>query len=454
MGFGGEVRKWIGQLAGFATRSAAPEGRFYRLDWGQGASGNTPSGVAVTPQSALTVGAYFACVNRVSRDVGSHPFRVVRKVPGKGRVEVPGHPLNRVDWIPLPNNPSIDPDRIAGGGNRVGVMTAHVAHALTWQGGYLRIRTDASGEVEGLQLLDPAMTIGDWREDGTRYYRYGAKTFRDDEVLQLSGLSYNGCDGYPISRYSRDTIGLAKSQEIYGGRFFGSGGQPKGILKTNRKVVEEELRNLRATWTDRHGNGPGGSQQIAILEQDWTYQSISVPPEVAQFLESRKFQLVEICRWFGVPPHKVGDYSQMQLASAGVEAANLDYLMSTILSWIAAIEVEWNAKLLTDAERADGLCIEFDTNWLLRADLTTRAAYNREALTWGWSTRNEVREREGANPLPGCDEILVPNNQVPLSRLLAAPPTPTPATPGAPAQEPPKESPEPPDEDDDRAPRP
>ncbi len=406
--------------AGLETRSdpLPVEGRVYRMAWGPVAA-NTPAGVAVTPGSALTVAAYFACLNRISSDVGSHPFRVMRKVAGKGRVEVPDHPLTRLGWVPLPTNGSSDLDAIEASSTRTKCLPSYVSHALGWGGGFLRVRFGDDGFPEALQLLDPSATEVTHRAaDGTLYYRTGGETFRAGEVLHLAGLGYDGLRGYSIARYARETLGLAKAQEVYGGRFFGTGGSVKGVLTTDQKLDENAVGNLRSSWNDLH-EGPFNSQRIAVLEQGLKYQGISIPPEDAQFLQSRQYQLVEVARWFGLPPHKIGDYSQMQLASAGVEAANLDYLTSVILTWIAKVEDEWNGKLLSDEERAAGLAIEFDVSWLLRADSRTRAEYNRESLAWGVNSRNEVRAREGYNPIDGGDEVLVPGNMVPLKQMLA-----------------------------------
>lgn len=401
---------------------SAPEGRLYRLDWGADVTtaSSVPSGVRITPDSALTVSAYFAAINRIASDVGSHPFRVLQRVPGQGRLEVPDHPLTRLRWHPLAIDRAVRLDDVAGDVTRTKVLTAWVAHELGWGIGALRIRyDDGSGWPTGLQLLDPTRTVPRHRADGTLVYQVGAQTLAAHEVLHLSGLSYDGLNGYSVARYARETLGLAKSQEYYGARWFGTGGAVKGVLSTDQVLGEDAVKNLRESLAEHHDN-LGASRKWLILEQGLKYQGLTVAPEDSQFLQSRQFQLVEVARWFGLPPHKIGDYSQMQLASAGVEAANLDYLTSVILVKIARIEDEWNQKLLSEAERAAGYEIDFDVSWLLRADLKTRAEYNREALAWGWETRNEVREREGRNPIAGGDEVLVPANMVPLNRLLAA----------------------------------
>jgi hypothetical protein len=151
------------------------------------------------------------------------------------------------------------------------------------------------------------------------------------------------------------------------------------------------------------------------------WNSTMIPPEDAQFLETRKFQVLEVARLFRIPPHKIGDYSHSHLSN--IEAANLDYLQTTILPWCLSIEQELNRKLFTEAERRQGYFVCHDTSVLLRADSKTRGDMYRTLRELGAITPNEIREREGLNPIAsedGGDLFLVQGQYVPLESLVDA----------------------------------
>lgn len=408
-------RRYDALVERLSTRSSLPvEGRWFRMGWG-GQIGQL-SGVVVTPDSALTLSAYFAAINAISTDVGNLPWRVYQREANGVRREVGDHPINRLMWAPIPDGGK---SPLEGGSCKPRVVQAWQAHALGQGNGYLEVRRNpGTGELLELRLLDPGTTAPYRRSsDGGLYYRSGDRTLFPENVLHLAGLGFDGLRGYSVARYASGTIGLGQAAEMYGSRFFGSGGQPAGVLKTPLKLGDAAVANLRESWAAIHA-GPQNSGRLAILEQGLEYAPISIPPEDAQFLQTRQFQIVEVARWFRIPPHKLGDYSQMQLASAGVEAANLDYLTTTLDPWCTRIEHEAAAKLLTAEERAAGYYLEHVLAQLLRADLRGRAEYNRQALTSGWETRNEVRAREGLNPIDGGDEIFVPANYVPLRLAL------------------------------------
>jgi HK97 family phage portal protein len=419
-------RRTAAAWAALSTRSGSTPvlGRRFRLDWGGSAA---LAGVSVSPDSALTLSAYFAAINAISTDVGNLPWRVYRKGSGGVREEVADHPINRLLWAAIPTSGR---SPIEGRSSKPRVTQAWMAHALGWGDGFLEIRrSSGDGLPVELRLLDPGQTTAEQRAaDGGLYYRSGSRTLSPDQVLHLAGLGFDGLRGYSVARYGSGCIGLSQASEIYGARFFGSGGRPSGVLEVPRGTTEVGARNLRESWEALHG-GAENSNRVAILEDGVKFQPFSIPPEEAQFLQTRQFQISEIARWFRMPPHKLGDYSQMQLASAAVEASNLDYLTTTLDPWCTRIEWELNLKLLTAQEQAAGYYVEHILASLLRADLRGRAEYNRQSLSAGWETRNEVRAREGLNPIAGGDEIFVPVNYVPLSRALAAPAAPADSSP-------------------------
>lgn len=398
---------------------APVQGSIHRLDWPSARTG-PPSGVAINANSALTISAYFACVSRISRDIACLPIRVVRERFGRGRSGVPSHPVNRIRWIEMPwpfSGSFAEPAR--GGSNRVKVVAAAQAHALSRGNGYLRIHRGADGFPEALELLDPTQWLPQRRSaDGALYYRGPSISLAPDDLLHVAGLGYDGLQGYSIAQYAADNLGLAKAQDTFKARFYGTGGQPKAVLETPGEIGPDAVASLAASWNDVYG-GPENSHKVVILEQGLSLKPFQISYDDTKFLQSQQWSLTEICRWFGLPPNKIGDYSQAQLASAGIEAMNLDYLQSAILQWVVVWEAELTEKLLTADEIAAGLRIRMDFEELLRADTRTRGEYNQRALTSGWETINEVREREGKRGVTLGDEPLVPVNARPLSQAHA-----------------------------------
>lgn len=388
-----------------------------RLEWGgTGWPGGmqTGAGVPVDPQSAMALSAVYCAINAISTDIASLPLEVYRKRRNGARVAQEGHPVAKLFRE--------SPD---GETTPIRWRQAILAHALGWGNGYGEI-TFRKGEPTGLYILDPRRTEPQRRsQDGYLYYRSGGDTFPTYRVLHFAGLSFDGLRGYSPIQMARESIGLSLAAERFGATFFGNGTQPRGVLKTPQKMTGDAVTRLRSDWEALH-RGPDNAHRVAILEQGLEWQSITIPPEDAQFLETRKFQVSEIARLYRIPPHKLGDYSQMQLASAGVEAANLDYMTTTLMPWCEAIEQEINRKLFTEDERAAGFFVEHKMAAFLRGDMASRAEYYTKLRDLGVLSPNDIRRLENMDPIQDGDVYLVPMNMQTLEQA-AKEPEPAPA---------------------------
>ena len=367
------------------------------------------TGIAVTPESALTLSAYFAAINVISTDVASLPIRVYQRRADGGRDEVTSHPARELL--------SVSPD---GQTTAMRQRQAWVGHTLGRGNGFMEIERDGDGNPIGLHLLDPGTTQVKRTENTNRvYYELeNGKRLRGENVLHLAGLGFNGLEGYAPVRLFRQCLSLGLAAEGFGAAFFGNGSTPKGVLKTAKVLGREGRRNLRESFEEVH-RGVANAHGLVVLENGVEWVKTSVDPEDAQFLATRMFQVVEIARIFRMPPHKIGDFSQAHLAN--LEASNLDYMTTTLMPWCEAIEQVCNLRLLSKDERAAGLYVEHNMNALLRGDMRARAEFYSRLRDLGAISPNEVRRFENMNPIEDGDLYLVPLNLVPLA-LAARPP--------------------------------
>jgi HK97 family phage portal protein len=393
-------------------RGVAPSYWADRASWGSWSAlvpGGTiaRAGIPVDEDTALTLTAAYAAINVISSDVAMLPLKVYRRRRDGRRDRVLDHPVTELL--------AISPD---GETTACRWRQALTGHVLGWGNGYAEI-TFAGGRPSGLYLLDPKRTRAERRpQDNHLFYRHGTGTLPRDRVLHVAGLSFDGLSGYSPIRLAREAIALGLAAEYYGAAFFGNQARPSGVLRHPSKLSAEAQARLRESWEALH-NG-AGAHRTAVLSEGMEFQSITVPPEDAQFLATRQFQVVEIARMYRLPPHKLGDYSQSHLAN--IEASNIDYLTTTLMPWLGAIEDEFTRKLFTPEERARGFYCEHDANALLRGDITSRFGAYSVALRDGWLNRDDVRERENLNPIgePSGGRIYTVQAQmVPLGQLGA-----------------------------------
>lgn len=401
------------------------------------------TGINVNERSALTLSAAFACINVISTDLASLPLKCYQRTKGDGKKEVPDAPgAYLLRWSP-------DEDETTAFKFR----QDWIAHTLGWGNGYAKI-TRQGGEPSRLDLLDPSKWKGARRADRRLYYHNADthETLQFGDVMQLAGMGFDGVSGYSPVRLHRQGIALGLAAESFGASFFGNGSTVGGWLKHPRKLTQEARANLRQSVEAVH-QGARNAHRLGILEEGMDFVKTSVDPDDAQFLATRQFQVVEVCRLYRVPPHKVGDLSQAHLAN--VESSNLDYIISTLRPWAVALEMIATLRLLSPEQRATGLYFEHDLTALLRGDMKARAEYYGKMRDLGAINPDEIRDAEGLNPWE--DDIgkivLVPANYVTLKGLADGdeePPVPIDA--GPPADDQQQDEPDEPDDEPDEDP--
>lgn len=368
----------------------------------------TASGVHVSEETAMHYSAFFAAVRVISEDVAGLPLPLYERLP-RGKRRATEHPLYPI--LHDVANPYM---------TSMQLRETLQGHAMTWGNGVAYIERNGAGEVDSLWPLRPdrleikMMELEDGRFKVGYKYRppNGTPTvLLPDEVLHIAGLGYDGVRGYSIVHHARQSIGLGLATEQYGAAFFGNGSRPGGVLKTDGQLSEPARLRMKADWENLH-RGVERSHRVAILEEGTSWQSIGIPPEDAQFLETRKFQVTDMARWMRVPPHKLGDLERATFSN--IEQQDLDYLKSALRSWLVRWEQAITLRLLTPPERGRFFA-EHLVDGLLRGDIKSRYEAYAIARNWGWMNADDIREKENFNPLPdGKGEVyLVPLNMVP-----------------------------------------
>jgi HK97 family phage portal protein len=223
------------------------------------------------------------------------------------------------------------------------------------------------------------------------------------DILHIPGPGYGLAGLSPIG-VARQGIGLALAQEEYGARLFGSGSLMAGVLQTDQKLKQEEADAIKARWKERIA-GLAKAHEVAVLDAGAKYQPIGIPPEDAQFIEGRKFQVTEIARLYGIPPHMLGDVDKSTSWGTGIEQQTLAYIIFTVGPWMRRAE-----KRLSDECLPRGIEAEFSTRRLLRGDAKARAEAARTWLQNGVKNFDEIRGEEGYGPRPGGQLYMVPAN--------------------------------------------
>lgn len=365
------------------------------------------SGVGVDANSALSLTAYYAAINRISTDLASLPLRVYRRLDDGSRIEDRAHPV----WDLLATSPDDETTSMRW-------RQALMGHVLGWGNGYAEI-TFAGGRPYRLYLLDPNQTKCE-RDLATKRIAYRSKgqMIDKDAIIHVAGFGFDGLCGYSPAYLAREAIGLGLAAEQFGSAFFGNGSRPGGIIEVPHQLKAGDAKALRESWQQLH-SGPSNAGRPAVLQGGAKFTPLMIPPEDAQFLETRKFQVLEIARLFGgLPPHKIGDYSQSHLAN--IEASNLDYLSTTIMPWAEQVEQEFRRKLFTPEERRAGYYVEHNLAAFLRGDSKARAEYYRSLRDLGAISPNEIRRLENMNPIDDGDVYLVQAQMVPLAMAGAA----------------------------------
>jgi len=373
----------------------------------------TQAGSLITPDTAMTLSAVWRCTNYLSQQIATLPWniRVGSLTPAGARQSrlMPDHPVAKV------LRTSANPEMSAF------TFREHMyAAAINWGNGYAEIERDAAGRVKNLWFISPdRVDVQRDPETGGVVYtvsqgRSGQNVFLfPDEILHLHGLGFDGLVGYSTIAYAARTMGLNMSLEDHGSSLFGNGATPSGVLTHPGKLNKPARERLRESWNE-FLKGPKKTLKTVVLDEGLTWSPTSLPNDAAQFLETRKFSVIDICRWYGVPPNKVFDWDKSTYNN--FEQANREVIRDTLLPWILRFEQEIDRKLL--GNNYGGMYSKMEVQELLRGDPDSRSAYYMNLFRVAAISPNEIREKEGMNPIEGGDRYFIQaNNLVPLDRI-------------------------------------
>lgn len=377
------------------------------------------SGVTVSEQTALTSSAVWACVNLIAGTIGSLPLLHYRRLPNGDRERYTDSKLYRV-LHDLPNDE----------GTSAVLWETMTQHLLLWGNAFAEIRRNARGEVASLDLVEP-WRVSWFRTDTTREIRYRVDSetvLRPDEMLHVPGLTPDGIWGYSPIQKARESVGLLLAAERFGGTFFGQGSAFGGILTHPGRLNQQAEDNLRGSL-EKRAQGVDRAHNFIILQEGMTYEQLGVPPNDAQFLETRKFQVNEIARWFGVPPHMIGDVERSTSWGTGIEQQAIGFVKFSLRRWLVRFEKEIMRKLISPLE-LNYQFVEFLVDGLERGDFTSRTTAYVQLKQAGLITANRVATLENWESFgPEGDVLFNPSNQLPAEILAEGPPKPAPAAP-------------------------
>lgn len=366
--------------------------------------GNSNSGVRVDELRAMQTSAVYACVKILAETVASLPLHLFKKGKDGKNETAEQHPL----FSCLYETPN---EEMTSFEFRETMMTS----LLLWGNAYAR-KIKKNGHVTELWYLKPnLMTVERDTQTGKIKYTYSdditnqTYVYRPDQVFHLKSLSIDGVTGLSPIAQAREAVGLSLATEEYGAKFFGNGARPGGVLE--HPGILKDPEKLRESWNKVY-QGTRNSHKVAVLEEGMKYHTIGIAPEDAQFLETRKYQVNEICRIFRVPPHLVGDLERATFSN--IEHQSIEFVQHTIRPWLVRWEQAISRSLLDEKERLLYFA-KFNVDGLMRGDYKSRMEGYAVGRQNGWLSANDIRGLEDLPPIPkeqGGDVYLVNGNMM------------------------------------------
>lgn len=378
------------------------------------------SGKRVDERTAMQVTAVYACVRILAESISTLPLHLYKADGEGGRHKAHDNHL----YFLLNSEPNKEMTSQI-------MLEVMMTHLLLWGNSYVQVIRNAKNEVIELYPLMPDRMKVDRDENRNIYYEYTIQqsdpksmdkkeiTYRlkPEDVLHVPALGFDGLIGYSPIAMARNAIGLGISAEEYGSKLFKNGAAPAGILNYPRTLNNTD--NIRDSWMATFG-GSGNANKVAVLEEGVTFTPISINPEDAQFLQTRRYQMEEIARMFRVPLHLLGDLEHATFSN--VENLTLDFVKFTLTPWLNRIEKSLNRRLLSDEEK-ESYYFEFNADGILRGDYESRQRGFALARQNGWLNMNEIRAYDNLPPVPeeeGGNAYLVNGNMVKVKDAGAA----------------------------------
>lgn len=372
--------------------------------------------ISVTPEAALSLSAVYACHYVLSSNVAQLPAAVLRKQGDKISLATDHPAYDLIHSKPNDFQTSYK------------WRETKQHHVLGWGNGYTRIVRNRAGELRSLEFCTPWTTTlvkpagrriySTQDEDGTPF------AVHPDDMVHVRALGATGRLGKGIIQQHAEMLGLGLAAQRYGREFFEGGGRPTGILTVKGDLSKDSWGRLKDFWGKAVGRLIQSENKTLLLPADLDYRALTIPPEAAQFLETRKMNRTEIAAIYNVPADMINDLERA--TNSNITEQSIRFVRYSMMPWAVNWEQELNCKLFTAAERRAGYYVKLNLAGLLRGTPKERAEFYHYAITDGWLDRNEVRALEDCSPRDGLSEMLISVNAKPASEV-GKPPAGSPA---------------------------
>ena len=365
----------------------------------------TAAATPVTLDSAMQLSAVWSCIRIIAETIGSLPINIYKVADDGTRTLFPDHPLailfrNKVNrWQ-----------------TRQEYLESIVFQIASQGNDYSAIQRNGQGDIISLvPLMTPQMVV-ELQDSGSILYQYtdgGILKFYSDKTIWHNKLFGNAIVGISPLAYARNSIGVGQAAEQSVTKIYKNGGKPSGLLMIDKVLTPEQRDKIKANFS---ALAEGGEDRLFVLEADMRFEKVSLSPQDIELLASRRFQIEDICRFFGVPSVLVNDTSASTTWGSGIEQIIQGFYKFTIRPYLERYEASMRCNLLTPEQR-DTVDIAFDFDALLNSNFSERVKAGKEAVTGGLMTPNQWRATEGFKPLPGGDSLYMQQQMVPLEML-------------------------------------
>lgn len=374
--------------------------------------GGSHSGKSVTADSTMTVSAAWACIRLISETVATLPLGIFRRDADGGRLLASDHPLYEI----LHNSPNADQTAVEFWEGEIAKVCT-VGNAVSFK------EEGSNGRLISLEPLDDAH----WylTPDKDLRYRFNDRgrfeDVPDSKVFHIKGFGNRRYHGLSPIEYARHSLGAAMAADETSARYLGNGLNISGFIETGGAVLDDKS-GQRKQWEETVAkfSGSKNAGKLMTLEGGFKFVPMTMPGKDAQLLETRNFNVEDVCRWFGVPPIMIGHAGAGQtMWGSGVEQIMIAWLTVGLRSYLKRCEAAANKRLLVPGDRRTYYA-EFNVDGLLRADSAARAALYASFAQNGIFDRDEIRAMENRGPRPGGKQLTVQSNLVPLDQLGTA----------------------------------
>lgn len=359
---------------------------------------DTYTGKNVSSQKAMRLTAVFGCIRVLAESIGMLPCNLY-KATDKGKEKAANERLFKV--LSLKPNGYMTPQE----------FWELLIVCLCLRGNFYAYKVKALGEVVELLPLDPGSVLPKLNSQWEPVYQV---TFPDgstdvlgqNDIWHVRILTLDGLIGLNPIAYAREAIALGLATEEHGSRLFKNGAVTSGVLRTEQTLTDEAYGRLKKDFEERH-TGLGNAHRPMILEMGLEWKSMALNAEDSQFLETRKFQLEEICRLFRVPMHLVQNTDRATFNN--IENLGIGFINYSLVPYLTRIEQRINIGLVRESKHG-AFYAKFNAGALLRGDMKSRFESYATAINWGMYSPNDCLELEDRNPRPGGDVYLTPMN--------------------------------------------